>query len=164
MKNRKYVYLLLIIAVILLLVGLYQIRQNNQLVESKLYFATPDAMYLVPENRLVEKDQLYLNTIKELLVGPENSELRKTVPDGVVVNSVSLDGKLATVDFNEALIEKHWGGSSGELITIFSIVNTLTQFSEIEEVKITIAGETRETLAGHMGLDDSFEFNQEIVK
>jgi len=165
LKNKKQLAVLLIIlSVIFILIVVYNrdsdIEQSEQ--EILLYFSDLDAMYLETEMRIVETDDLYLNAVNELIKGPERN-LNKTIPEEVEVLGVELNNDLILVNFNEKLKENHWGGSTGERMTVYSIVNTLTQFGEINLVKILIDGEEIETLTGHMDLSVPVEADYEIV-
>ncbi|QTL97098.1 spore germination-like protein [Iocasia frigidifontis] len=129
-----------------------------------VYYATRDAMYLDQERRTVKQDGLYRNTVEELLKGPETSSLSPTIPEGVELLKLSLRDNIIYLDFNNALLDNHWGGSTGESLTVYSIVNTMVQFEEIDAVQILIEGEKIETLAGHMYLLEPLEMNESIVK
>ena len=48
-------------------------------------------------------------------------------------------------------------------MTVYSIVNSLTQFEDIEKVQILIAGEEIETLAGHMDLAYPLERDESLI-
>ncbi len=64
---------------------------------------------------------------------------------------------MAYVDFSEEIVEKHLSGSSAEISTIFSVVNSLAyNFDAIEKVFILIEGQERETLGGHINLSRPF--------
>ena len=129
----------------------------------QLYFATKSGMYLDVEQRPVRGDKV-LGALEELIQGPKNSDLSATIPPGVQVLSVRIVDNLALVNFNEKLVTNHWGGSTGELLTIYSIVNTVGQFSPIERVQILVEGQKIETLAGHFFLKESLEVKGELVK
>ena len=59
----------------------------------------------------------------------------------------------------------HEGGSSGELQTIYSIVNTLAlSFPEIKEVQILVAGNREETIAGHIDITTPLGPDRKIIK
>ncbi len=169
--NRKIAIVSIIIIILLLaLFGtLRMIDQRSQPknlgedMEISVFFSTNEAMYLSAEKRVVKTDNLYENAINELIVGPNNTANNKTIPDGVELLDVTSNDKVARVNFNRALIDNHWGGSTGERMTVYSIVNTLTQFEEIDEVKILIEGEEVETLVGHMDLTKSLEWNEKIL-
>ena len=71
------------------------------------------------------------------------------------MREVFLDEKgCAYVDFSRAISEKHLGGTSGELATIASIVNTLAANfpEEIRKVRILIDGKEARTIAGHIDI------------
>ncbi len=131
--------------------------------EVKLYFSDREAMYLVPETRTIDGDKIYIKTVQELIKGPQSGNLSPTIPEGVEVIDLTVENGLSTVNFNQKLIDNHWGGSSGEIMTVYSIVNTLIQFDEIDKVRIIIAGEEVETLVGHMDLSQPLEADFELI-
>ncbi len=114
--------------------------------EIALYFCNQDATALAQEKRIIAvapditmKD-LMLRTLEELIKGPTDSDLHKTIPVEVQVNSVEIDDNIALVDFSIEMHSKHWGGTTGEGMTINSIVYTLTEFPGIDKVKMTVEG------------------------
>jgi hypothetical protein len=74
--------------------------------------------------------------------------------EGSAVNNVFLvNGKLAVVDLNEAMVEGHRSGVVVEDFTLLSLIDTLaTNFPQLEQVKLLVDGKERETLAGHADL------------
>ncbi|MGI5875505.1 MAG: GerMN domain-containing protein [Dethiobacteria bacterium] len=122
-----------------------------------LYFADAGANGLVKEEREIvfdDEENIALFVLEELLKGPVSPELERTIPQGVRVVSITVEEGIATVDFSEELRSKHSGGSTGELLTVYSIVNTLTGLPGLEKVKFLIEGKELETLAGHMELSE----------
>lgn len=168
--NRyKYIFLLLLIVtfVSVIAVRLYyhpstEMEQTRK--EVLLYFSTKDAMYLKGEPRIIDSDNIFVNTIKELIAGPNSSSLSPTIPQGVELISITINNGVARLNFNRSLIENHWGGSSGESLTVYSIVNTMTQFPEIKSVQFLIEGEEVETLAGHIYLKEPIQRNDNIIE
>jgi spore germination protein GerM len=103
-------------------------------------------------------------TIKELIDGPRES-LLPTIPSAAELREVYLaaDGT-AYVDFSRAFVDAHPGGSSGEIDTVFSLVDTLTfNFPEIKRVKILVEGEERSTLREHLDLTRAYLPDMSIV-
>ena len=103
--------------------------------------------------------------IENLIRGPKK-ELVRTIPEGTTLNAlyVTHDGT-AYVDMSEAIKENHPGGSESELITIYSIVNSLIlNIPEIDAVKILIEGNESMTLAGHVDLRFPFEANMLLIR
>ncbi|MGM0549094.1 MAG: GerMN domain-containing protein [Bacillota bacterium] len=136
---------------------------KNKLV---LYFSTNDANYLVVEKREIEPEveDYYLKLFRELKTGPKNKELKKTIPKETELLDYNLKNKTITLNFNLALKNNHWGGSTGELLTVYSIVNTYTHLDEIEYVKILLEGQAVETLVGHLDLSQALMYNQKLTK
>ncbi len=160
----------LIIAYVLLAACLtYNLSASAQAprsTEVSLYFLDTEELKLVIERRTINQaantvEQIRL-TIVELAKGPL-SALIHTIPGGTEVRGVFLDEKgCAYIDFSRDISEKHPGGTTGELVTISSIVNTLTaNFPEaVRKVRILIDGREAKTLAGHIDISRPiFPFN-----
>jgi hypothetical protein len=85
--------------------------------------------------------------------------------EGADVSDVFLvNGSIAVVDFNRALVEGHRSGVWIEALTISSFVATLAANNPaITRVKFLVEGRERETLAGHadlMAVYDVAQINQ----
>lgn len=129
-----------------------------------LYFADEQGNLVAEKRDIPKVDGIARMTINELTKGPgEDSALLPTIPPGAQLKDINITDGLCTVDFNGALKENHPGGSSGELLTVYSIVNTLTQFPTIERVQILVDGQTINTLAGHLDLSVPLERHNDIV-
>lgn len=167
MKNRIFkIIIMLIILIAVLGVVYYFIAGTDLLVKEKsvdLYFSTKDAMYLEAENRTIKGRNLYKEAVNALIEGPTDPDLSKTVPEGTKVLNVSRNNDKIQIDFSKDIIENHWGGSTGERLTVYSIVNTLAQFDEVEEVKFLIEGEEVDTLVGHMDLSRPLKPSEKIL-
>ena len=123
-----------------------------------LLFASTDGEGLAREERQVRKMDMLLDqmreVIQELISGPYGVLVR-TIPEGTKLLSVYLlsDGTLV-VDFSREIQTLHTGGTTGEILTVYSIVNTLTMnFKEVEKVQILVDGDEVETLVGHLDLE-----------
>ena len=125
--------------------------------EAKLYFSDEDATRLVPERRQIllgggtAADATAI--MSELLIGPHSTILLRTIPsDTRLLNAYKIDGTLV-LDFTHELQANHPRGSNAELLTVYSIVNTMAEnFRDIVKVQILVEGEEMETLAGHVDL------------
>jgi len=112
-----------------------------------LYFGNADATKVAPEARQVQipKDISQADYIKllleQLIAGPQNPDLSRTIPQTVKVLDAHVDGSNAYVDFSQEMISDHSRGAAGESMTVYSIVSTLTELSGIEGVMMTVAGE-----------------------
>lgn len=133
-----------------------------------LYFSTEDAAHLAEEKRELPKeeeigDQIKL-VVKELIKGPTSSNLFPTLPPETILREVYLKGGTCFLDFSRELRDNHPGGSTGEELTVFSLVNTLTQnFSQIEMVQILIEEREVETLIGHIDFTGPLRENKSLL-
>lgn len=107
-----------------------------------LYYGSEGNEELVSEEREVsynEEQDRYQAVLEALIVGPQT--------DGYVANISSDTQVYGTIRQNEALLVNvseeftQFGGSVAETVAVGSVVNTLTQFDEIETVKILVEGE-----------------------
>jgi spore germination protein GerM len=130
-----------------------------------LYFATRDASHLVAEKREVPKNNHPAKTaMDELIVGPKNTTLEKVMPEATKVRDIKIKDHVAYVDFTEAFVKDHWGGSAGEILTISAVINTLTEFPEVKRVQFMVDGRPLETLKGHLDLSEPLQRNEAIIK
>jgi germination protein M len=121
-----------------------------------LYFADADGRRLALEAREVmarSVEESIHQSVSELLAGPQKENLSPTLPEGVGVRSVYYKDGIAYVDLTSNISSTHPGGSWAELLTVYSIINTITEnFSEVTRVQILIGGREHETLAGHVDI------------
>lgn len=54
-------------------------------------------------------------------------------------------------------------GSAGEIMTVFSIVNSMTELSNIKRVQFFIEGKTLESLGGHISITEPLIRNPGII-
>jgi len=144
-----------------------QNKQEKGQIQVVLYFADPSGNYLVPEKRPLPKvEGLARATVEELIKGPApGSPNLPTIPKGTVLRDINVrpDG-LCRVDFSRELIKNHSGGSLGETLTVYSIVNTLTQFPTIKQVQILVEGQLVLTIAGHVDVSSAMTRNESLIK
>ena len=131
-----------------------------------VYFSDDQAMYLKGEKRTVSKDDKSEAElmIGELLKGPDSQELSPTIPEGTKLLSLEVKNKIALVDFSKEIQTNHSGGTAGESMTVYSIVNTLAQLPDIEAVQFLIEGKEQEAIWGHLYTLEPIEPNPELVK
>lgn len=131
-----------------------------------LYFADSQALYLEAEERVVKADdEMGYGTlaVRELIAGPQGEGHGKTIPDGTKLLSLDVVDGVAFVNFSREFQTNHWGGSSGEAMTIFSVVNTLTEDPAITAVQFLVEGQRIESLAGHFDATVPFERDEAII-
>lgn len=110
-----------------------------------LYFKNKETGNLMPEARMIDSRVLlnnpYLELTKLLLEGPKNESLEKLIPDGTIINKVEILSDIVQIDFSEDFTKVGNLGAEAETEIICSIVNTLTELTEVNGVKILINGE-----------------------
>ena len=129
---------------------------TDEMLTIDLYFTDGEGSRLALERREIPVgfiDALTRSAVEGLLSGPDKERLSRTIPEGVRIRSIFVKDGTAYVDFTSSIAANHVGGAWTELLTIYSIVNTLTEnFSEIGKVQILIDGREFETLAGHVDI------------
>ncbi|MGI5838217.1 MAG: GerMN domain-containing protein [bacterium] len=131
-----------------------------------LYFGDTNAEYLIKEEREVEKGAEPYETLllNELIKGPQAQGLVKTVPPETKLTEIRVVEGTAFVNFSSEFQTKHWGGSAGELLTIYSVVNTLTEVPGINQVQFLIEGDKLDSLAGHMDIQEPLTRDENFIK
>ena len=136
---------------------------------ANLYFSDKENYYLIAETRTLPRSQEPEDfgkvIVQALERGPEEG-LTRTIPAGTRVRALYLaQGGTAVVDLSESISENHPGGCKTEILTIYSLVNSLVlNIPEIESVKILIGGREAMTLAGHVDLRFPFKANMLLIR
>ncbi|NLK69296.1 MAG: GerMN domain-containing protein [Clostridiaceae bacterium] len=146
-------------------------RRLNEKLPVTLYFSNQDGTGLINEIHYLSMDdakqgteQLASLLVKELVKGPSNSELKATIPEGAALRSqVKVENRTATVDMTKEFVDNHPGGKEAEEMTIFSIVNTLTELKDIETVKFLINGKEQKEFKGNFRFDNEFPRNESLI-
>lgn len=137
----------------------------EEMIEVNLYFSDSQAMYLVSEKRKIPPTtSLAKQVVVELIKGPVSSDLYSTIPEGTRVNEVYIADDIVYVDLSEEVFKNHPGGSSGELMTVYSIVNSLTEISPIKGVQILVEGDERNSLVGHVDISMPLLRDEDWIK
>ena len=116
-------------------------KKYCQQINLKLYFADENGKQLVTENVSVEYNgeiSLEELVVQELIKGPSNKKMLPTIPGDVTLLKINEQDGICYVDFNECFLENQKDISDS--VVIYSIVNSLTEMSNIDEVQITIDG------------------------
>ena len=123
----------------------------------KLYFQATDRPGLVQEERsLVYSADLgrQLRTVlEELIKGPKGA-LGPTLAPETRVRYVMVGARgIAYVSLSKEAAEGHKGGSASEMMTVYSVVNSLAaNFPAVRRVQLLVEDRPAQTLAGHVDL------------
>jgi len=134
-----------------------------------LYFSDKEGSFLTAEERVFfhsDRPADFAKIIIEALIEGPRKGLVRTIPARTILRAlyVTQEG-IAFVDFSDTIKDDHPGGVRSELLTIFSIVNSLIlNMSQVDAVKILINGNESTTLAGHVDLRFPFKANMLLVR
>lgn len=166
MKKKK-ILIIIVLIILLLIIGVLvylKIKKDSEIaIETEitpveeiteeqerqtmisLYYTSTDNNTLIPEARRIDVKELVENpykTLVELLIEkPKNEKLISSIPEGTKVNNASLKNGIVELDLSKEFIENQTGDIEKAKLSIYSIVNTLTELNEVNAVKILIDGE-----------------------
>jgi len=177
MKNKKLLYSIIVLAIILLILGILfffnsdapndisnnlteytpaQEFSDNEMRKTiiSLYFKNIETNSLIAEAKAIDVKELYQDPytylINMLIAGPESEKLESAIPEGTKVNSCTLRGNTVYVDLSKEFIDNAPSGITEESMIVYSIVNTLTELNEVSGVKILINGEGNKSFNDNM--------------
>lgn len=167
MKNKKIISIFVIIFIIVVLGGyiiikhvkdnkenLNQIEEytpeeeitDNQLRKTivSLYFPSKESKELVPEARLVDIKEIinnpYEKLINLLIEGPKNEKQEKIIPENTKILKTYMEDDCVVLDLSQEFLNYDKSDEKIKDNMINSIVNTLTELTEVNKVKILIDG------------------------
>lgn len=178
MKNRKIVIIFVCLFLLVLIGGFFAIRYlksinqettieeyvpEEEITEEQLrqtivslYFLDKQSNELVPEARLIDIKEMMSNPYEKLvnllIEGPKNEKNSKVMPENTKLLRNYLEGDCIVLDFSSDILNYDKENEKGKENLINSIVNTLTELSEINSVKILVEGNQNE------------EFNEEYMR
>ncbi len=122
----------------------------------RLYFASPESVGLVTEERSIAfSDDLAVQVrtlVEELIVGPAEDLLPTLPPETRVLEVFVTARGVAFVNLSGEAASQP-GGSRTELLTVYSVVNSLvTNFPAVRRVQILLEDRMVTSLGGHVDL------------
>lgn len=170
MKGKKIGIIFLIILVVILVGGYFGIKYvenkkeetiveeyipqeeiaDNQVRQTivSLYFPSKETNELNPEARLMDIKEIisnpYEKLINLLIEGPKNDKNKKVIPENTTLNKIYLEQDCVVLDFSSEFLNYSKENEKEKLNVINSIVNTLTELTEVNHVKILIDGNQNE--------------------
>ncbi len=172
MKNRKVIILFSILLILIISGGYFGIQyverkeeeeiaeytpqeeiteeQARQTIVS-LYFVENETGELSPEARLVDiKDLMnspYEKLVNLLIEGPKNKKFSKLIPENTKLLKTNIDGDCLILDMTSDFLLYNKEDSLAKDNLVNSIVNTVTELTEINKVKFLIEGNENEELS-----------------
>ena len=128
-----------------------------------LYVADDDAGMLRPRSAQIplpggrqQRAEQLLRTLLRIYQQP--GAAHPLAPAADIRSIYLVDPGAAVIDLNAAFADQHRSGILSEQLTVNSLVETLAaNVPGIHRVNILVEGKTRETLAGHADLTESFD-------
>ena len=106
----------------------------------KVYYANADGSALVAEERILQGSYKYLEAFLELIKPPITPGLIQLVPVTTKINKISIAGGNIDIDLSKNLIDDRFKSDFTDILLVHSIVNTLTEFKEVNTVTFYIDG------------------------
>ena len=136
--------------------------------EVQLYFVAPEGTFLVPELfdiPVCDADRDCLNGLLTSLINGSQQGNLPVLPKETKVLEVEIENDLVRVNFSRQLVDFHPGGSLVELLSVYSLANSISEnFPYVRQVQILVEGEVRQTLKGHVRIDQpiyaDFSYNE----
>lgn len=117
-----------------------------------LYFISKENNNLSPEARLIDIKEVintpYEKLINLLIEGPKNEKNKKIIPENTKLLKTYLERDCVTLDFSNEFLNFNKEDENEKNNLINSIVNTLTELTEVNKIKILINGETNDEFKG----------------
>lgn len=114
-----------------------------------LYFRNKENGEIDKETKLIDSKLLLRDPYQELLniliSGPENQNLEKLIPEGTKILETVFENGCVTINFSKEFIENSIDEVK-KVQGIYTIFETLTELTEVNDIKILIEGEEKEDI------------------
>ncbi len=133
-------------------------------IELKLYFANETGDKLVPVYRsVVYNSNISMErlAVEQIISGPNNDIAYPTLNKECKVNSVNVKDGVCYVDFDSAFLTQP--NSVNAEVALYSIVNSIVEFSDVNKVVLSVNGELSFTFMDYV-ISGSYERNLDLVE
>jgi spore germination protein GerM len=142
---------------------------SGRKIKARLFYVAQDGIHLTHVERDVPYGDGTLEQAREIVaaqVAPVSQPLLSAIPTGTTVRALFLtEGGDVYVDFSREIVSGHTGGTTDELLTIYTIVNVLTEnLPAVTGVQVLVDGKEVDTLAGHIDLRNPLGKNVALVQ
>jgi len=115
-------------------------NSSNEEVTINVYYCDQTGEYLIGEARILSGGSKYVDAISEMMKEPIDSSLVKLIPESTKINSVTVKDGMANVDLSKNFVDDRFVSDTIDILLIYSIVNTLTEFPDVNSVEFYIDG------------------------
>ena len=165
MKRKKTYFILILIFIIGACLCIYSCYNKTNLREEyipeeeiseeqmrqtiiTLYFKNKETGDLMKEERKKDANILtvepYKKVIEMLIEGPKNENLERLIPKETKINAIEIKSGIIYIDFSNEFIDNNKEKKKNQNEVVYSIINSLANFNEIEGIKILIDGKENE--------------------
>ena len=137
----------------------------TKIVKLNLYFANATGDKLKNQSSILEYNAnvaLEKVVVEQLIAGPMETGYYPTIPKDTKVMSVTTKDGVCYVNLDTAFTGQGYDVLGS--VTIYSIVNSLTELTGIGSVQILVNGETSITYKDNISLETTFQKNPEIIE
>ena len=129
----------------------------------KVYYANADGSALVAEERILQGSYKYLEAFLELIKPPITPGLIQLVPATTKINKISIKDGNIDLDLSKNLIDDRFKSDFTDILLVHSIVNTLTEFKEVNTVTFYIDGKKGSSL-GQLDLSTPIFRDESLIQ
>lgn len=131
----------------------------------KLYFANETGTALTEVNRLIVYNSniaIERVIVDQLIAGPSNTESYPTINPATKVNSVTITDGICYVNLDSGFQTQPYNVTAE--VTIYSIVNSLAELSNVNKVQLMINGETAVQYRENISFENAFTRNLDLIE
>ena len=137
----------------------------TKIVKLNLYYANKSGDKLKTQSSVLEYNAnvaVEKVVVEQLIAGPSEEGFFATIPKDTKVMSITTKDGVCYVNLDTAFTSQGYDVLGA--VTIYSIVNSLTEISGINSVQILVNGETSITYKDNISLETIFQRNPEIIE
>ena len=137
----------------------------TKIVKLNLYYANKSGDKLKTQSSVLEYNAnvaVEKVVVEQLIAGPSEEGFFATIPKDTKVMSITTKDGVCYVNLDTAFTGQGYDVLGA--VTIYSIVNSLTEISGISSVQILVNGETSITYKDNISLETTFQRNPEIIE
>lgn len=137
---------------------------SKDMYETTVYFLDAKESSLVPETRSIElkyeisAEKQFINHVEKvlniLIKGPGDSKLRRAIPNGTKLLSVSFKDRVVYADFSKEFRSGLPDDPRQQALMIDSIVLSLAEWPGAAAVRFLVEGENLHPFAGYKKIDE----------
>lgn len=129
-------------------------------VETRLYFVDAEMLRLIPVKISIpmgNSERMAQYVLDELVEGRDkNYKIRRIIPKIEGGLRARADGDTVYVDIRRSVVENHPKGRDLEVLTIYQIVNSLTELDGVKMVRFTVDGAVQHDFMGYIDMRETF--------